>query len=151
MEHIKVLQNVSFFLAALLHLLIFLFFSYVWLHQATRQETKDTYIPSYAYKESHQQSAEQKLTKKNIPTPEVIKKDVPTSQYGIEKPVLDPKQVHFNQVVDITSKHSTEPVHLIGDTSKTPQPFWEWTRLAPVQRAHPVKSTTRAESSSLGG
>lgn len=116
------LQKWSFWFAALLHLLIFLFFSYVWIHQTKREDTAEQYIPSYAYHESAQKAAEKNIPK-NQPAKEIPEKKTPTSKYGIEKPVLDQREVRFNQVMDISPKKSSEPVHLIGDTSKTPQPL----------------------------
>ncbi len=121
MEQVRSLQKWSFWFAALLHVLIFLFFSYVWIHQSKPLDHADTYIPSYAYHESAQKSAEQNIPK-NQPAKETPHKDVPTSKNGIEKPVFD-RDVRFNQVMDISPKKSSEPVHLIGDTSKTPQPL----------------------------
>jgi TonB family protein len=122
MEQVRSLQKWSFWFAAILHLLIFLFFSYVWVQQVKRQENAETYIPSYAYQESAQKTVEQ-TTPKNQPAKEIPKKDIPTSKNGIEKPVFDQREVRFNQVMDISSKKSSEPVHLIGDNSKTPQPL----------------------------
>ncbi len=122
MEQIRSLQKWSFWFAVLLHLLIFLFFSYVWVHQVKHQDNADIYIPSYAYHESAQKAVEQNIPK-NQPAKEVPNKKIPTSKYGIEKPVFDQREVRFNQVMDISPKKSTEPVHLIGDNSKTPQPL----------------------------
>lgn len=122
-EQVRSLQKWSFWFAVLLHFLIFLFFSFGWMHQTKRQDDADLYIPSYAYHESMQKRVEQNITPKNNPAKEEPKKDIPTSKNGIEKPIFDQRQVHFNQVVDISSHKSMEPVHLIGDTSKTPQPL----------------------------
>lgn len=121
LEQVKSLQKWSFWVAALLHLLVFIFFSYVWVHQVIKQDKADNYIPAYAYHESAQTMQQKNV--KNTPVEEVIKKNIPTSKNGIEKPVFDQKEIRFNQIVDISSKKSSEPVHLIGDNSKTPQPL----------------------------
>jgi len=122
MGQVNALQKWSFWFAMLLHLLIFLFFSYVWVRQNKPLENADTYIPSYAYQESAQKAVEQNIPNKQ-PAKEIPNKKVPTSKYGIEKPIDDQREVRFNQVMDISPKKSSEPVHLIGDNSKTPQPL----------------------------
>lgn len=122
-EQVRSLQRWSFWFAALLHGLIFLFFSFGWIHQMKKEDNAELYIPSYAYHESAQKPVEQNITPKNNPAKEEPKKDIPISKNGIEKPVFEQREVRFNQVVDISSRKSTEPVHLIGDNSKTPQPL----------------------------
>src|SRR5690242_1197254 len=92
----KSLQKGSFWFAVFLHVLIFLFFSYVWIHQKRSEPTED-YIRSYAYQESLQKPVQQNETQKNQPTEDVQKKDIPTSKDGIEKPVFDTRNMHFNQ------------------------------------------------------
>ncbi len=119
-DQVKSLRDWSFWLAVLLHFLIFLFFSYVWIHQTKSQDNQESYIRSYAYHESAQKPAEQN---NRAAAKEIFKKEVPTSKYGIEKPIFDQREVRFNQAVDISPKQSLEPVHLIGDNSKTPQPL----------------------------
>ena len=110
-----VIRN-SFWLAMLLHLLFFLSMSYVWISQATSEEKPAEYIPSYAYHESSSAAFEQK----SAPTPQ---KAIPTAKNGIQKPVYNTRLMRFNQVMDITSAKNAEPVHLIGDNKKTPQPL----------------------------
>jgi TonB family protein len=123
------LQNWSFLFAAFLHLLVFLFFSYGWIHQQKKNEDKENlYIPSYAYQEAAHTTAQKTVTPKtppikDAPAKDTQKKEVPVSKHGIEKPVFDQREVSFNEVVDISAKNSSEPVHLIGDKSKTPQPL----------------------------
>lgn len=123
MTQIKSLQKWSFWFAVLLHFLIFLFFSYVWIHHTRPEANKEEYIRSYAYQESLQKAVSHHEPQKNQPPTEFQKKEMPTSKNGIEKPIFDPREVHFNEAVDISPKKSLEPVHLIGDTSKTPQPL----------------------------
>lgn len=112
------IQKYSFWLAVLLHLLFFLGVSYVWItHNIVEEKPAATYIPSYAYHESSSAAAFQQSSTQ---TPQ---KEIPTSKSGIQKPVFNTRSVRFNQVVDISSSKNSEPVHLIGDTKKTPQPL----------------------------
>ncbi len=124
-------QRLSFLCAAILHLLVFLFFSYVWIDYKKVEKTSNSYIPSYAYHESASKSASKPAAKpapqlhptKETPKDEPPKPELPISKHGIEKPMSKPREVRFDEVVDITAQNSSEPVHLIGDKSKTPQPL----------------------------
>jgi TonB family protein len=101
----------------LLHLLFFLGLSYVWVFQSKPEEKSPDYIPSYAY---HEKSSSAAFQEKSAPTPN---KTIPTSKNGIQKPDFNTRSTKFNQVMDISSAKNGEPVHLIGDNKKVPQPL----------------------------
>lgn len=116
---VNILQKSSLWLALLLHVLLFFSLSYVWVYQYKSEEKPPEYIPSYAYHEEKSASVQQNKTIFQK-TP---KKNIPTSKDGVEKPVFNPREIRFNQVVDISSAKDSEPVHLIGDNKKTPKPL----------------------------
>lgn len=114
----RTLQKSSFFwLALLLHLLVFMSVSMVWVSQAKPEEKPDLYIPSYAYHEDKSAAAFQQ---KSVQKQEEV---VPTSKNGINKPVFNQREVRFNQMMDLSSSKNSEPVHLVGDNKKTPKPL----------------------------
>lgn len=108
----------SFWLALILHVLFFLFLSSMWILKKNEEEKPaETFIPSYAYHESSHAAAFQETAK------ELPQKTIPTSKNGIEKPVFNAKTQRFNKIMDISSPKSSEPVHLIGDNKKVPEPL----------------------------
>ena len=87
------------------------------LQKKTEEKPADTFIPAYAYHESSHAAAFQEKAK---PIPQ---KTIPTSKNGIEKPVFNTRAQQFNKMMDITSPKNSEPVHLIGDNKKVPEPL----------------------------
>lgn len=105
----KFLVGASFWLSLLLHLLLFLSFSYVLIFHPIQpiEKKPDVYVPAYTYEEQ---------TKPDVTQPKV-EKSIETSPNGIEKPVAakaEPHQLNPAAPMNI-SKSSEEPVHLIGD------------------------------------
>ena len=111
------LPRLSFWLAMILHVLFFFLLSSMWiLHQTKEEIPAETFIPSYAYHESSHAAFEEKAK----PLPQ---KNIPTSKNGIEKPIFNTRAQRFNKIMDITSPKNSEPVHLIGDNKKVPEPL----------------------------
>jgi protein TonB len=108
----KTLQRNSFWLALLLHLLIFFIFAIFLIPKKMLDENRELTIPSFLYQEStetpiaHSEAPKQKRLEK---------KKIPVSENGIEKPVTEHAPQELNQLVPKSAAESSEPVHLVGE------------------------------------
>jgi TonB family protein len=106
-------QRNSFLLAVLLHFLLFSGLSYTGFFMPPHQHDMPALdIPAYI---THQDETSPSVVEQPL---QMKQKEVPTSAFGIEKPVVNqtdvlPKPSQFQEVK--TEQRTEDPVHLIGD------------------------------------
>lgn len=124
----RMLQRNGFWIVLICHCLLFLGLSLQWtasvkLLKTQPEDRPSLFIPSYIAHNlsapTQQQSTPSPPTpapKKSPETPD-LKKSIPISKNGIEKPIMTNARPTFNtsHPIDISRAPDTEPVHLIGD------------------------------------
>lgn len=109
----RTLQRNSFWIAIILHLLLFFIFTLLLLPKKMDDENHELTIPSFLYHESKETPiahSESPSTK-----PMIAKKKIEISSNGIEKPMTERPPQELNQLVPKSAIQSSEPVHLIGE------------------------------------
>jgi TonB family protein len=112
----KTLQKNSFWLALLIHLLIFFLVSWALLSENIKEESRALTIPSYVYHEEQSHSTQYEEKSKSV-----NKKQVPFSQNGILKPATESTH-ELSQPLSQSVSESSEPVHLVGEKG-VPKPL----------------------------
>ena len=104
----KMLRYHTFWLSVLFHLLLFMSFTFVWVHTAPEPEEKPAYyVPSYTYQNPAP-----------VMPPAPPQKNVPVAKEGIQKkPKIPakPTMPSANQMAKMESSKESQGLHLIGD------------------------------------
>jgi TonB family protein len=114
----RYLQQISFWLALLIHLCIFLGISLVFWPLEKPIAAIETSIPAYAYEETTTPT-------KPIPKPKILKEiqKEEISPYAIKKAEVQPSEPQpLTQPVPKTRGREGEPIHLLGEKG-VPQPL----------------------------
>jgi len=113
----KTLQRNSFWLALLIHLLLFFLVFSVFLPKNLQEKSRALTIPSYIYHEEQSHSVQYQEKQKNI-----LKNQIPISPHGIQKPAIENAIHELTQPFSRSASESLEPVHLIGEKG-VPKPL----------------------------